>query len=436
MCACSDEDHFVVAAFGAMPGDPRDLLVAISPVGSATPLLMNGNVPAWTIRTAQGTFTNPPGPDSGAFSAPCAGTGGPNGTLAIDQPRLASLDDAWCASFHLRGGPLNAGQDNCIYFIDKNEQNAFAVSDPFFTSQFPDGAGIVGCDPLGGLETQIVIVTPADETQTNVAYFVGTDVEPAHSCQNLGDLSALRLFAVASPLSGNPTTHFMQLSSQCINRDVPCVPTSATSPEDQTLQTTGARVHSVFWTEEPVPGGTDEFLYVTQGINSPVIVNLGTPQVEQVDRAAIGWYKIRLNGWPGIGASPPAVVSQGVIAAPNAGEAPNEVPVHLFFPYGAVNSDLDFVVVMAQSSETEKASVRLWYRKENGTNSGPPILLKDSVVADVPQEDSCAPWGDYFNIRRDPVDLTLFWATGQIMKTGGDPEDERWTTWNFFVDDP
>jgi hypothetical protein len=130
------------------------------------------------------------------------------------------------------------------------------------------------------------------------------------------------------------------------------------------------------------------------------------------------------------------VVAQGVIAAPNAGTPPNQVPVHLFFPCGAVNSDLDFMIVMGQSSDSEKASIRMWYRKDNGHTSGNPIPLKVSFVSDIPGEGACKSWGDYFDIKVDPDDTTLFWATGMIMKTGGDPEDERWTTWNFWLDDP
>jgi len=319
------------------------------------------------------------------------------GTLGLDQPRVARGLNFWSVSGVLAGGSESLGQDNAIYFIDKEPEigpggeEIFTITGPIFTSTFPDPlgpGGLVGCDTLATAGAEII--TPARDADTDIAYFAGLewDLFPDSSCPGLDDVNSLRIFAVEDPL-GAAVKHFTRIKIRCFDPDTPCAATSTMLGGD--LSTLDARVTSVSWKEEPVAGGgTDEFLYVVHTINSPIDLGGDAPE----PRAAIQWQKIRLNGWP-LSTGQPAVVTGGRIAASPAGDP--LVPVHLFFPAGVVNDDLDFMIVMAQSSEVEVPSIRAWARKDSGVQSFV-TLLKESATGDVPGNNVCARYGDYFDI--------------------------------------
>ncbi|MCG3128698.1 MAG: hypothetical protein CHACPFDD_03589 [Phycisphaerae bacterium] len=125
------------------------------------------------------------------------------------------------------------------------------------------------------------------------------------------------------------------------------------------------------------------------------------------------WYELNTNNWPISGSV--TVAQQGNIdAGSDSGNA-----VHTWFPALAKNVKNDIGIVVAASSANRFASVRHTGRKVGDAAGTMGALTQDKIGTAT----ASGRWGDYFDLRLDPTNDTVFWLIGEFQDAGG------WSTW-------
>ena len=133
--------------------------------------------------------------------------------------------------------------------------------------------------------------------------------------------------------------------------------------------------------------------------------------------AAVRWYEVSMNGWPGSGVNP--ALSQAGTLDYGSGE-------HNWFPDISVSEDGDAVITCSRSSADDYPYVARAGRKA----SDAPGTFRQSVrLKDSEGPTTSDRWGDYSGNDEDPADPGVVWSHTIYNTTG-----PNWRTWVGRVD--
>ena len=121
------------------------------------------------------------------------------------------------------------------------------------------------------------------------------------------------------------------------------------------------------------------------------------------------WYQFNTNNWP----------QSGSVTYVQGGNVDGGSGVHTWFPALYENKDGHVGMVMAASSSSTYAAVRITSRAP----SDPPGTMGATQQVAIGNSGTSGRWGDYFDIAVDPTNDRTFWIVGQYATPSG------WQTW-------
>ncbi|MCA9303261.1 MAG: hypothetical protein KC996_03980 [Phycisphaerales bacterium] len=266
------------------------------------------------------------------------------------------------------------------------DDNAFYVTGNLFKLNGPSSDGFAGplfrifnkTPLLNGDPVQIADIVPDFNASVQVAQSYGS----APRCFFLSreSSSELRVWTINNPL-GSATLQ----STTVAHASASSPSNAAPNLNGGTLDVLDGRLMNVHW--------RDGNLYAAHGIDG------------SGGRTKARWYHIATNNWPSSGS--PSLVQQGDIEGTGS--------QHYFFPAIASDSSNNIGLVMARSSSSEYANVRIAGHLDGdalGTMSAPEQV-------DIGSAGYNGRWGDYFDLTIDPSDDRTFWYVGMHAENFG-----------------
>ena len=231
---------------------------------------------------------------------------------------------------------------------------------------------------LNGAPAVFTDIRDGNNASVQVAQHFGGDNSAPYFVSRINS-TTLRLTALNNPFS-NPS-----FSTSDISIPTAFGPPDAPNGGGGTISTLDGRLMNVHW--------RNGSLWACHG-------------VESGSRSVARWYEVSTGNWPNGGPSP-SLVQSGNVVGPSG--------VFTFFPAIYTDANNNAAMVMAYSSNSEFASVRV-----TGRLSTDPLNTMGSIeLLQSGETSTSGRWGDYFDIAIDPNDDLTFWMVGEYQTSGG-----------------